>query len=192
MLKPEDKIVVTNRSNGSVIYNIPEQNIRREFNVREKKTVPYSEIESVAAQNGGPELLYNYFYFENREVLTQALNIKPEIEYDLTEDKIPKWMVVCSLEEFQDALDYAPDGIKDLIKKFAVSLPLNDMEKREALLKQLKFDCTRAIENNREENKENVTEQKDRRVKDAEEEVKLSEDSEKPARRYNVVNKKDN
>lgn len=192
MLKPEDKIVIINRSNGSVIYNIPEQHIRREFNVREKKIVPYGEIENVAAQDGGPELLYNYFYFENREVLTQALNIKPEIEYDLTEDKIPRWMVTCSLEEFQDALDYAPEGIKDLIKKFAVSLPLNDMEKREALLKQLKFDCTRAIENNRGEDKESLTEQKARRAKKNEEPEPLEKEDEKPVRRYNVINKKDN
>lgn len=158
MLKPEDKITIVNRSNGSVVYNIPEQHIRREFNIHEKKVVPYWEVETVAAQEGGPELLYNYFYFENKEILTQALNINPEVEYNLTEDKIPNWIVNCSLAEFQDALDFAPDGIKDLIKKFSVSLPLNDMEKRTALLKQLKFDCTKAIENSKEDNQEELVE----------------------------------
>ena len=36
----------------------------------------------------------------------------------------------------------------DLIKKYAVTKPLNDMAKRQALLDQLKFNVTAAIANN--------------------------------------------
>lgn len=53
----------------------------------------------------------------------------------------------CSIDEFKDALDFAPDGTKDLIKKYAVSKPLNDYDKREAIKAQLGFDVSKAIEN---------------------------------------------
>lgn len=145
-LNPETLISVTNRSNGSVVYRIPEKHIRREFNRKETKRVPYQEIIEVAAQPGGRELLYNFLLIENQEVVREGLNLKEEPEYWLTEDMIAgDWMNTCSLDAFKDALDFAPEGVKALIKKYAVSKPLNDMAKRQALLDQLKFDVTKAI-----------------------------------------------
>jgi len=35
-----------------------------------------------------------------------------------------------SLDEFLDCLDFAPEGVTDLIKTLAVELPLNDVAKR--------------------------------------------------------------
>ena len=34
----------------------------------------------------------------------------------LKEAQIPTWINSCSLDEFKDALDFAPEGIKELIK----------------------------------------------------------------------------
>ena len=56
-------------------------------------------------------------------------------------------MESCSIDEFKDALDFAPNGTKDLIKQYAVSKPLNDYDKREAIKAQLGFDVSKAIEN---------------------------------------------
>jgi len=56
-------------------------------------------------------------------------------------------MDTCSLDEFKDALDFAPEGTKDLIKKYAVEKPLNDFSKREAIKDQLGFDVSKALEN---------------------------------------------
>lgn len=147
MIKPDTICAITNRSPGSVLYAIPEQHIRREFNRGETKRVPYSEIAAVASQAGGRELLYNYFFIKETGIVKEALNVEPEIEYFMTEDSIPEWMRSCSLDEFKDALDFAPEGVKNLIKQISVSLPLNDVEKREALKIQLGFDCEAAIRN---------------------------------------------
>ena len=147
-LTPETIVKVTNRSNGVVIYRIPERHIRREFNRKEMKKVPFQEILEVAAQPGGRELIYNFLYIENPEAIEEGLNIAAEPEYWLTEEKIPSWMQTCPIAEFKDALDFAPEGIKSLIKSYAVSLPLNDVAKREALRVQLNFDVDRAIANN--------------------------------------------
>ena len=147
-LTPETIVKVTNRSNGVVIYRIPEKHIRREFNRKETKKVPFHEILEVAAQPGGRELIYNFLYIENIQAVEEGLNIAAEPEYWLTEDKIPSWMQTCPIAEFKDALDFAPEGIKALIKTYAVSLPLNDVAKRAALKEQLNFDVDRAIANN--------------------------------------------
>lgn len=145
-LTPETLISVTNRSNGSVVYRIPERHIRREFNRKETKRVPLQEIMEVAAQPGGRELIYNFLLIDSKDVVRDSLNLKEEPEYWLTEDMIAgDWMVTSTLDAFKDALDFAPEGVKALIKKYAVSKPLNDMAKRQALLDQLKFDVTKAI-----------------------------------------------
>ena len=145
-LTPETLISVTNRSNGSVVYRIPERHIRREFNRKETKKVPFQEIMEVAAQPGGRELIYNFLLIESEEVVKDGLNLNAEPEYWLTEDMIAgEWMDTCTLNAFKDALDFAPEGVKALIKKYAVSKPLNDMAKRQALLDQLKFDVTKAF-----------------------------------------------
>jgi len=50
-----------------------------------------------------------------------------------------------SLDEFLDCLDFAPEGVKDLIKNLAVELPLNDVAKREAIFNKLGFNVDNAI-----------------------------------------------
>jgi len=51
-----------------------------------------------------------------------------------------------SLDEFLDCLDFAPEGVLDLIKEYAVTLPLNDVAKRQAILDKLGFNVTVAID----------------------------------------------
>ena len=56
-----DKIYkVKNRSAGVVIYRIPEDNIRREFAPGEVKSIPFSELEKLSFQAGGPMMMDNF------------------------------------------------------------------------------------------------------------------------------------
>lgn len=148
----EKMVSVTNRSNGMVLYEVPDLNIRRQFSRKETKTVSYDEIAALAQQPGGRELIYHFLYVNDTDVLHKALNIQEQPEYWLTEDKIPTWINSCSLNEFKDALDFAPEGIVDLIKSYSTSVPLNDFDKRTALKEQTGFDVSKAIENSTEEN----------------------------------------
>ena len=148
-MQPNDICNVTNRSTSSVIYRINERHIRRVFAPRETKPVPFYEIMEVCAQPGGRELFHDYLLIHEKDAIKQATNIKEEVEYFMTENQIRTWMPTCSLPEFQDALDFAPEGVKDLIKKLAVDLPLNDVSKREALKTQLGFNVDKAIEANK-------------------------------------------
>ena len=147
-LTRDSKIKVTNRSNGTVILKVQDRHFRAELNPKETRLLNYGDILDVAAQPGGRNLIYNFLLIQDAEALRQGLNVKEEPEYWLTEEKIPSWMNTCSLDEFKDALQFAPQGVLDLIKKYAVSQPLNDMAKRIAIKDALQFDVTLAITNN--------------------------------------------
>lgn len=141
------KCTVSNKSAGSVVYKIPEMNIRREFQPHEtRKNVDVAELEALSQLPGGKAMLCNYLFVDDAEIINYLLNAEPVLEYWLTEDQLPNWMVTCSLDEFKDALDFAPLGTKDLIKKLAVNMPLNDIAKREAIKEQLGYDVTASIE----------------------------------------------
>lgn len=140
---------VSNKSAGIVVYNIPDLRVRREFYPHETKKISSTELMSLSQMPGGRELIYDYLYISDEELLHNLINGEIAPEYYLTEDQIPTWMDNCSLDEFKDALDFAPDGAKDLIKKYAVTKPLNDFSKREAIKEQLGFDVTKAVENSK-------------------------------------------
>ena len=139
------KITVTNRSNGFVGYNLPELRIRREFNPRETKQVDFDELVALTSQGGGSELIYNYLLIKDQAAMREILNVQEDPEYWLTEAQIPTWMEKCSLDEFKDALEFAPDGVKDLIKKYAVENRLNNVSKRKAIQDILGFNVDAAI-----------------------------------------------
>ena len=144
-INPNTKVKVKNRIPGISIYNIPEKHIRREFFPREEKWITFGELSEAAQQPGGRELIYHNLYIEDENVLHELITQQEQPEYWLTEDKLPGWMTSCSLDEFKDCLDYAPDGIKSLVKKLAVELPLKDTDKIDAIKAQLGFDVSAAL-----------------------------------------------
>jgi hypothetical protein len=175
---------ITNKSSGRVVYNIKEDGIRRVYYPHEtKKNITVNELNKLVQQPGGRELLYHYLYVDDKEVLRYLINGVEAPEYWLTEDNIPNWMNTCSLDEFKDALDFAPEGTKDLIKQYAISLPLNDYSKRQAIKDQLGFDVTAAIENSGDEEPTTKTTPGKRRVA-------IKEEEKEPARRVIVTTEK--
>lgn len=74
------------------------------------------------------------------------MGLKVEPEYFYTEKEIKYLFEHGSLDEFLDCLDFAPLGVIHTIETLAVTLPLNDVAKRYAILEKTGFDVTRAIE----------------------------------------------
>ena len=148
---------VKNRSAGMVVYKIPEDGIRREFAPGETKKISFKELEKLSYQSGGRALMTNFLQIYDEKV-TQELNIHTENEYYMSEEQIKELLVSGSLDDFLDCLDYAPVGVIDLIKKFAVTLPLNDVEKRQALLNKTGFDVSKALQHIREEKADDIAE----------------------------------
>ena len=157
---------VTNRSSSLVFYSIPEKNINRQFAAGETKQISYDELLSLSYQAGGPALIRNYLQIADAEGVAE-FNGSVEPEYYLDANGVQKLILTGSLDEFLDCLDFAPDGVIDLIKKFAVDLPISDVRKAEALKEKTGFDALKAIANNKADKEEEpeLKATKERRVK---------------------------
>lgn len=167
---------VTNRSSIQVGYSIPElNNLHRDYAPGETKKVSYEELEKLSYLPGGMYILNEYLMVQEVEALDK-LNMKPEREYHLNNDEVITLLKVGSMDEFLDCLDFAPKGVIDIIKDAAVKLPLNDMQKREAILEKTGFNVTKAIENSKSD-EPTVKETPKRRV------VEEKDEPSKPARR---------
>ena len=166
MLEKDTLIKVRNRDNGTVGYCIPELgNLRREFARNETKELSMDELRKLSWVPGGRDLLMNYLVIENAEAVAEILG-EVEPEYNYTEADVKNLLENGSLDAFLDCLDYAPEGVIGIIKDMAVSMELNDVAKRKAILEKTGFDVTKAIEINKldAEDEEEEVEVKQRRV----------------------------
>ena len=177
---------VKNRSAGVVGYNIPEEKIRREFAPGETKKISWYELDKLSYQPGGTRILEEFLQIYNEEAI-QELNLNTEPEYFMGEADVIKLVREGSLDEWLDALDFAPTGVLDLIKQLSVTMPLNDYNKRIALKQKLGFDIDAAIKNWEAEKAAS----KEPAEKPAERRVKPAAEPAQPARRttgkYKIV-----
>ena len=188
----ENKMIeVRNRDAGSVGYIIPDQGIRRTFSPGETKKIALEELQTLQYVPGGEFTLKHLLMVNDKDALS-ALNMETEPEYFYTEKEVRELLSTGTLDQLKDCLDFAPEGVIDLIKKIAVDIKLPDTLKREAIEKKTGFSINNAIMVNQ--------------VMDAEEEVKeepkatrratpIATGEEKTARRtnlpkYNVVSVK--
>lgn len=146
MITSDTMYNVKNRSSSVVVYRIPETNLRREFQPGETKKISFGELEKLTYQPGGHTLLEEFLQIVD-EAVTNNLNVHREVEYDMSETQIRDLLTHGSLDAFLDALDFAPIGVIDLIKTMSVSLPLEDYNKRKALLEKTGFDVDKAVAN---------------------------------------------
>jgi hypothetical protein len=164
-------VLVKNRSAGMVVYRIPEEGVRREFQPGEAKKIDLKELEKLTYQPGGRTLMANFLQIKE-EIATQAFNIERQPEYEMSEQQVVDLIREGSLDAFLDALDFAPLGVIDLIKMLSVQLPISDPAKREALYKKTGFDVDKAIANEKADKEperiETIDKPAERRVKPAE------------------------
>ena len=137
---------VKNRSAGIVVYRIPEQGIRRVFQPGEVKRISHAELEALSYRAGGKEIISQYLQVRNIEALSE-LNINIESEYFMDKEQVEELIANGSVDQWVDALNFAPAGVIELIKQFSVSMPLADYNKRQILKEKLGFDIDKAIAN---------------------------------------------
>ena len=146
MVDKNTLIKVKNKYGGVVGYKVSEMGINRKFYPNEVKEITFEELERLSFTPGGSTILSDYLEIDSTEAIKKLFHKEPEMEYFYSKEDIQKLMTTGSLDQFLDCLDFAPAGVIDLIKDMAVDLPLNDMNKRQAILDKLGFDVTKAIE----------------------------------------------
>ena len=189
----EEKLIeVRNRDAGSVGYTIPDTGTWRNFSPGETKRIPLSELQALQYVPGGEFTLRELLMIKDTDALS-ALNIITEPEYFYTETEIKELLTKGTLDQLKDCLDFAPEGVIELIKKIAVETELPDTLKRAAITKKTGFNIDNAIMVNRVMDipTEEVVEEKVRRT------APITTAEESKARRtnlpkYNVVSVKTN
>ena len=189
----ENKLIdVRNRDAGSVGYSIPDQGIWRSFAPGETKKIQLEELQALQYVPGGEFTLKHLLMVNDKDALS-VLNMETEPEYFYTEKEVKELLTTGTLDQLKDCLDFAPEGVIDLIKKIAVEIQLPDTLKREAIAKKTGFSINNAIMVNQVMNME--SEEKEEEQKTSRRTTPISTTEEKPARRtnlpkYNVVSVK--
>lgn len=164
MLEKNTLVKVTNRSNGSVGYSVPDLgNLKRRFESGETKEVTIEELRKLSYSIGGKVILNEYLIIHNADAVAEILG-EVEPEYFYSKDDVKNLLINGSLDELKDCLDFAPEGTVDLVKKVAVETELNDIQKRAAIKESTGFDITSAIAVNKETSEEKQAETKVRRT----------------------------
>lgn len=154
MLDDKKMVKVTNRTRGSLGYTVEDlNNLHRRYSSGETKTVTVEELRKLSWKPGGMYMLQNSLLIHDAEVVKELLNIDVEPEYYYSEKEVVELLTKGSLDQLLDCLDFAPQGVIDLIKKNAVTLKINDISKRKAILEKTGFDVTKAVEINEEADK---------------------------------------
>lgn len=200
----ERTVKIKNRSASQIIYTIPELGIRREFSPGETKIIAFDELEKLNWQAGGRELMMSFLQVTENKAI-EDLNIPTEVEYHMSEEQIIDLLLNGDLDAYLDCLEFAPVGVIDLIKLYAVELPLTDTRKIEALKEKTGFDAAVAYKNKmadlapeetapvaQEEEKKPAAQTNGRRRTNVSYEKKEETVAEEPAAKlpkYNVVSK---
>ena len=164
MLDKNTLIKVTNRDHGTVCYHIADlNNLTRVYTSNETKEITMEELRKLSYTTGGAAILRDCLVIDNKEAVAELLGeVEPEYHYSI--EDVKNILVNGSLDQLLDTLDFAPNGVLDLIKDLAVKLEINDIQKREAILEKTGFNVTKAIEINHESAKVEEEAPKTRRV----------------------------
>jgi hypothetical protein len=147
---------VKNRGASTVVYKIADKGIRREFKPGQVLSISSEELEELTYQPGGTLILSQFLQILDLDAI-EKVNIKVEPEYHMSEREVVELITKGSLDAFLDALDFAPIGVIDLIKKLSISVPLVDIQKRKALKEKTGFDVEAALKHNEEDKEDTQT-----------------------------------
>lgn len=140
-------VEVRNLVDHKVVYKIPEDNIRREFTGFEVKKIAAGELRKLNYQYGGRVLLRQYLNVRNSTLAKEfGIDCDELIEYNWTKEDVDKALLSDPIEVLMDALDFAPQGIIDLIKDRAIELRITDLAKRKAIMDATGCNITNTIE----------------------------------------------
>ena len=181
---------VKNRSGSHVVYSIPEIGVRRSFAPGEVKKITFEELEKLTYQAGGMEILSRFLQIQDDKVIS-SFGMRVEPEYHMNEQQVAQLIAHGSLDEFLDALDFAPDGVIDLIKRMSISLPLTDYNKMKALKDKTGLDVEAALKNIRAEKEEEKTIDDSNTAPQRRVKKDAVPEGRRTAPKYNVVNKEE-
>lgn len=116
------------------------------FGPQQTKTLSAGELRSMAYVPGVLSMLYDGKLRIKNKDLCVEFNIPVDVpEYDMTQDDVDDMLLNKELDYLLDALDWAPEGILELIKNRAIALRITDIVKRKSISDALGCDIDNMI-----------------------------------------------
>lgn len=147
-LVPDDTMVkLVNMMDSPTGYKLTNGMFRR-FAPRGTMSVTAGEVREVSNMPGTITLFQNYLRIDNKDLATE-LGVSDdsfEHEYSWGRDEIVGALTTEPIEVLLDALDYAPDAIKESLVDIAVELEIPDVNRRKAIKEATGKDVTKMIE----------------------------------------------
>ena len=124
------EVVVVNRKQGGLTILIPDLNVRKRFaKTGAFSTMTVGELEALKISPGGERVLKEYLRIEDAEVADHILDGQVEAEYNYGEKEIDFLLYKATTEQLLDALDFAPEGVLEIIRAKAIEKWPNTTDK---------------------------------------------------------------
>ena len=191
----EDKkmIKVRNRNAGGTGYFFETNGGgqgRRYFEPNEEKIISLDELKQLSYTRGGEYILKNCLVINDKSAL-EALDLEVEPEYFYDEAAVKEILISGSYDLLEDTLNFAPAGVIDMIKKFAVELEIPDVNKRKMISEKTGLNIDNAIRVNQIMAEESTEEEKSEAPKRKTTPVEVKSDAPQrkttPSDKYKVV-----
>lgn len=148
ILNDNTLIPVRNLVDHKVVYTVPEEHRRVVFEGFQERKVPARELRALNYTVGGTELLHNYLCVMSND-LREEFNIPSDlIEYDWTIKDIQRVLTDLNspIEELEDALDFGPTGIREMLVDYAVKWKIPDSNRRKVVSRMTGVNVDKMIE----------------------------------------------
>lgn len=146
----DETVVITNLLDHTTGYIVETSNgtVRRFLPAFASFKVKAEELRQLNYTLGGQEILKNYIRVENSDLAAEfGVDTEATPEYNWTESDVVDCLNNSDINVLLDALDFAPEGIKQLIVDKAVELEIPDVNKRQAISKAMGADIDSMIKN---------------------------------------------
>lgn len=138
-------VKVRNRNSGYTGYFIPDTGVRRNFTPEETKEIDIEELRQLQWVDGGDYLLKHCFLINDQDALSVLNMSDVEPEYFYTEAEIKELLNNGTLAQLEDCLNFAPQGVIDLVKEIAVKTEIPDIRKRDMISEKTGLNINNAI-----------------------------------------------
>ena len=149
-VKDDAMVTVRNLTLNPVAYHVPSLgDLRRELPPRASIKVTAGELRQLNYELGGARLLHDYLCVENK-ALAREFGVSEdafENEYNWTVKDIDNALLNETIEVLMDAMEFAPDGVKDSIAQRAVELEIPDINRRKVISDATDYDIDQMIQN---------------------------------------------
>ena len=147
-VKDDDIIEITNLLDCTCGYIVDLTGVRRILPPHASFKVKASELRELFYQRGGQELLHDYIRVGNKALAQEfGVDVDNTPEYNWGRKDVIDALNNPNIDVLLDALDFAPDGIKQLIADVAVETEVADVNKRKVISDKLGIDVDAMITN---------------------------------------------